>query len=39
MQQKYIDKEATRLPDGTLPVGNESKNNQSNFGRNQRSYF
>ena len=31
MQQKYIDKEATRLPDGTLPVGNESKNNQSKF--------
>jgi len=36
MQQKYIDKEATRLPDGTLPIGNESKKNQSNFGRNQR---
>jgi len=36
MQQKYIDKEATRLPDGNLPVVNESKNNQSNFGRNQR---
>ena len=39
MQQKYIDKEATRLPDGTLPVVNESKNKQSNFGRNQRSSF
>ena len=23
MQQKYIDKEATRLPDGTLPIVNE----------------
>ena len=25
MQQKYIDKEATRRPDGTLPIGNETK--------------